>query len=334
MAAALGLEASMVPRVVHAAETKPRPPVIWRHFQECTCCSESLIRSSHPVAADVILDMISLDYHETIMAAAGTAAEAAAKATLEKYRGQYVLCVEGSIPTANEAYCTIGGRSAVEILREEAEGAAAIIAYGNCACWGCVQSAKPNPTGAKGIQDALPGKTVIQVPGCPPIAEVITGVIVHLVTFGAPPALDSKNRPLAWYGKRVHDTCVRRAYFDAGQFAESFDDDGYKQGWCLYKLGCKGPTTYNSCAIVRWNGGTSYPIQAGHPCLGCAANDFWDDGPFYTKLAEVPGNTLVPNPDAVGKVVVAAALAGAAAHAGFTAVRKAVAHKHENHEEG
>ena len=327
MAAALGLEASAVPQIVQAAETKPRPPVIWRHFQECTCCSESLIRSSHPTAADVILDTISLDYHETIMAPSGVAAEAAAKASMEKNRGKYVLCVEGSVPFVDEAYCCVGGRSALQILKEEAEGAAVIIAYGNCACWGCVQSANPNPTGAKGIQAALPGKTVIQVPGCPPIAEVITAVVVHLVAFGVPPALDSKNRPLAYYGKRVHDTCVRRAYFDAGQYAETFDDDGYRQGWCLYKLGCKGPTTYNSCAITRWNGGTSYPIQSGHPCLGCATTGFWDEGPFYTKLAE---GARVPNPDAVGKMVVAGAVGAAVVHAGFTATRKALEKKKES----
>lgn len=327
MAAGLGLEATAAPQIAHALETKPRPPVIWRSFQECTCCSESLIRSSHPLAADIILELISLDYHEVLMAAAGHQAEAAAEKTMQEYWGQYVLCVEGSVPTTNPAYCTVAGHSALDIVRRHAEGAAAVIAYGNCAAWGCVQSAKPNPTGARGISDVLPGKTVIDVPGCPPIAEVIAGVIVHLITFGAPPQLDVHNRPLAYYGKRVHDTCVRRANFDAGQFAESFDDAGYRQGWCLYKLGCKGPTTYNACSLLRWNGGTSYPIQSGHPCIGCADTNFWDQGPFYTKMGQLPGSAIGRNPDRIGAVAVGAAVGAAAAHAGVTAVRRATAKK-------
>ncbi|HYF91274.1 MAG TPA: hydrogenase small subunit [Symbiobacteriaceae bacterium] len=327
MAAALGLEASAIPRVAHALESKPRPPVIWRSFQECTCCSESLIRTAHPLATDLVLELISLDYQETIMAAAGHWAEQAAETTKQKHKGAYILCVEGSVPTVNEAYCTIGGRSAVDILRSDAEGAAAIIAYGNCSSWGCVQSAQPNPTGARGIAELLPGKTVIHVPGCPPIAEVITGVIVHLLTFGRAPELDAQNRPVAFYGKRIHDTCVRRAYFDAGQFADAFGDEGYRQGWCLYKLGCKGPTTYNACALMRWNEGVSYPVQSGHPCLGCSEKHFWDHGGLYTHLAEIPAGAVGRNPDQVGAVVVGGAAAAAVAHAVVTAGRQVTARR-------
>ena len=59
LCAAAGIEASAVGQVVHALETKPRIPVVWVHFQECTCCSESFIRSSHPIVSDIILDKIS-----------------------------------------------------------------------------------------------------------------------------------------------------------------------------------------------------------------------------------------------------------------------------------
>ncbi|MBE3597471.1 MAG: hydrogenase small subunit [Limnochordaceae bacterium] len=324
MAATLGLPAQASAQVAQALQAKPRVPVIWRSFQECTCCSESLIRASHPLVADIILDMISLDYHEVLMAAAGHQAEGAARQTLEKYAGRYVLAVEGSIPTRDEAYCTIGGRSALDILREEAETAMAVIAYGNCASWGCVQSSRPNPTGASGIAKLLPGKTVIQVPGCPPIGEVMAALLVHLITFERPPELDVLGRPKAFYGKRVHDTCVRRAYFDAGLFAESFDDYGYRHGWCLYKLGCRGPSTYNACALVRWNGGVSYPIQSGHPCLGCAERGFWDQAPFYVQTVGAPAGAVGRNPDTVGTVAVGVAAAAAVAHAGATAVRSLV----------
>ncbi len=188
MAAYLGLENASTAQVVQALSTKPRLPVIWLHFQECTCCSESFIRSSHPIVADVLLDQLSLDYSETLMAASGHQAEEAMKNTMTKYKGEYILCVEGSVPTAADGvYCMIGGKTSMQILEEAAEGAKAVIAWGSCASNGCVQAAKPNPTSATPIHKLLKGKPVIKVPGCPPIGEVMAGVIVHVVTFGSLP---------------------------------------------------------------------------------------------------------------------------------------------------
>ena len=159
MAAFIGLETSAIGQVAKAMETKPRLPVIWLHFQECTCCSESFIRSSHPIVADILLDKISLDYSETLMAASGTQAEAALKNTLEKYKGQYILCIEGSVPVgADGVYCMIGGKTSMQILEEVSEHAAAVIAWGSCASNGCVQSAKPNPTKATPIHKLVKGK--------------------------------------------------------------------------------------------------------------------------------------------------------------------------------
>ncbi|HSF88997.1 MAG TPA: hydrogenase small subunit, partial [Saprospiraceae bacterium] len=271
MAAFIGVENSAIGQVAKALETNPRIPIIWLHFQECTCCSESFIRSSHPIVADILLDKVSLDYTETLMAASGIQAEEALKNTMSKYKGEYILCVEGSVPTAAEGvYCMIGGKTSMQILDEAAEGAKAIIAWGSCACNGCVQAAKPNPTSATPIHKLVKGKPVIKVPGCPPIGEVMAGVIVHLLTFGKIPELDRLGRPKAFYSKRVHDTCYRRPYFDAGLFVESFDDQNAKRGYCLYKVGCKGPSTYNACGVTKWNGGTSFPIQSGHPCIGCS----------------------------------------------------------------
>ena len=188
MAAYMGIENSLVGQVAKKLETTPRLPVIWLHFQECTCCSESFIRADHPIVADIILDKISLDYTETLMAAAGHQAEAAKKSTMEKYYGQYVLCVEGSVPLRDDGnYCCIAGRSAKDILEEAAAGAAAIIAWGSCASNGCVQSAYPNPTEATPIHKIVKNKPIVRVPGCPPMWEVMAGVIVHYETFGRLP---------------------------------------------------------------------------------------------------------------------------------------------------
>ncbi len=83
----------------------------------------------------------------------------------------------------------------------------------------------------------------------------------------------------------MHDTCYRRPNYDAGLFVESWDDENARKGYCLYKMGCKGPVTYNACSVVKWNEGTSYPIQSGHGCIGCSEEGFWDNGPFYQHLA-------------------------------------------------
>lgn len=323
MAAYMGLETSGVAQITNALMNKPRLPVIWLHFQECTCCSESFIRSSHPMVADILLDQISLDYTETLMAASGFQAEAAMQDTMKKYKGEYILCVEGSIPTAADgAYCCIGGKSALQILEETAANAKAIIAWGSCATHGCVQAAKPNPTKATPVRKLISGKPIINVPGCPPIGEVMAGVIVHVVTFGTIPELDSLGRPKAFYSKRVHDSCQRRPYYDAGMFVETFDDEAAKKGYCLYKVGCKGPSTYNACGVMKWNNGVSNPIISGHGCIGCSEENYWDNGRLYERASVFPGFGIESNADTVGKVALGATVAGIAAHAIMTNVRK------------
>ncbi len=322
MAAMLGLEASGAAQVARALESKSRIPVLWMHFQECTCCSESFIRSSHPIVADIVLDKISLDYTETLMAAAGHQAEKSLHDTMEQYKGEYLLMVEGSIPTKNAGYCTIGGRSALDILNEVAEGAKAVVAWGNCASAGCVQAADPNPTGAKPVHKVIKGKPIINVQGCPPIAEVMAGVVVHILTFDRIPQLDALGRPKAFYSTRVHDTCYRRPNYDAGLFVESFDDENARKGYCLYKMGCKGPNTYNSCGVIKWNNGVSFPIQSGHPCIGCSEANFWDNGPFYQHLPGFKGFGIEKTADKIGVGLGIVTAAGIAAHAISTNIQK------------
>ena len=323
MGAFMGLEASGVAQVTKALETQKRLPVIWLHFQECTCCSESFIRSSHPMVADMLLDQISLDYSETLMAASGFQAEEAMKHTMEVHKGEYILCVEGSVPTAADGvYCMIGGKTSLQILEEAAENAKAIIAWGSCASNGCVQAAKPNPTSATPIHKLVKGKTVIKVPGCPPIGEVMAGVIVHVVTFDRLPELDNIGRPKAFYSKRVHDTCYRRPFYDAGLYVESFDDQNAKKGYCLYKVGCKGPSTYNACGVMRWNNGTSFPIQSGHGCFGCSEENYWDNGRLYERASAFPGFGIEADADKVGMAALGITAGALAVHAVATNLRK------------
>ncbi len=310
-ASLMALPPAMIPMLARAMEQARRPSVIWLSFQECTGCTESLTRAHTTTIESLIFDAISLDYHHTLQAAAGSAAEAARAAAMAENFGNYLLVVDGSIPLDNPGYSTIAGISNLDMLSECAKGAAAIIAVGTCATYGGIPHAYPNPTGAVSVGDIIKDKPVINVPGCPPIPVVITAVLAHYLTFGALPELDHIGRPKAFYGQSIHDRCYRRPFYDKGQFAETFDDEGAKQGWCLYKLGCKGPTTYNACATTKWNNGTSFPIEAGHPCLGCSEPDFWDGGGFYKALSMPTENISKSAVYAAAGAAVAGVLVGA-----------------------
>jgi hydrogenase small subunit len=261
----------------------PRPCVIYLSFQECTGCLESFTRSFAPTIEQLIFNVISLDYDETLMAAAGTAAEAAMAKAMKDNFGKYVLVVDGSIPTgAGGGYCAIGGRAAADTLREAAAGAAVVVCVGTCSAYGGIPFAHPNPTEARPVSAIIGDRPIINVPGCPPVPEVITGTLLQYATTGQLPDLDEQRRPKVFFGNTIHDRCYRRPFYDQGKFAKTFDDEGARNGWCLFELGCKGPTTYNACATTKWNGGVSFPIESGHGCIGCAEPGFWDKGSLYT----------------------------------------------------
>jgi len=300
MASALALSPEEVAGFAERLGQSRRPSVIWLSFQECTGCTESLTRSHAPRIEELIFDFISLDYHHTLQAASGIAAESAREEAIKLNYGNYLLVVDGSIPLAMDGACsTIAGRTNLDILQECAEGAAAIIAIGTCATFGGLPGANPNPTGAVGVdnlmqQDLIAKRKLVNISGCPPLPTAISSVLAHFLAFDRFPKLDALLRPIAFYGNTVHERCARYHFYQQEKFAESFDDEGARKGWCLYKLGCKGPTTHNACAIYKWNKGTSFPVEAGHGCIGCSEPGFWDNGSFYASLdsivlAEVDG---------------------------------------------
>jgi len=282
--AAMGLPLGMSAQVMAALDRpSARPSVIWLHFQECTGCTESLLRATHPTVEGLILDLISLDYSETLLAAAGHQAEQALHDAVAQNQGRVILVVEGSVPTADHGnFCKVAGRTPQEMLRAVAPQAVAAVAIGSCASWGGVQSAAPNPTGAVGLGEALrlenilksdgSGLPVINLPGCPASPYNLLATLLYYLTLHRLPELDAKGRPRFAYGRLIHENCERRPHFDAGRFAEQFGDAGHRQGWCLYKLGCKGPETYANCPAIQFGdvGANTWPVGIGHPCFGCA----------------------------------------------------------------
>jgi hydrogenase small subunit len=317
VAATCGLPVGFAPRIAEAVEKAAKPTLVWLEFQDCAGNTESLLRATRPSVAQIILDVVSVDYHETIMAAAGHRSEEALQQAMDRADGAFLAVVEGSIPAAEDGiYCTIGGRAAIDIAREVCGRAAATIAVGTCASFGGLPAAAPNPTGALSVEQAVPGlENLIHLPACPVNVENLTALLVYYLTLGRWPELDRLRRPLFAYGKRIHDNCERRSHYDAGQYVEGWGDEAHRAGWCLYKMGCKGPVTSQNCPVVRWNEGTSWPIGCGHPCVGCAEPAFWDRmTPFYRHLDGVPGFRLRTPIDAIGVGLVAGVGAAFAGH--------------------
>ncbi|MBN1532089.1 MAG: hydrogenase small subunit [Spirochaetes bacterium] len=263
-------------------QVSARTPVIWLQGQSCSGCSVSLLNAVDPDIASVITQTISLNYHQTIMGGTGHKAIDVLREAVENARDDFVLVVEGSIPTLAPEYCTVGMVHGHHVpvkqwVEELAERAKAIVAVGTCAAFGGIPAAKvradnSNPTGAKGVSEILPGKTVLNVPGCPPHPAWMVGSLVHFLVYGLP-ELDEYNRPKMFFGQTVHENCERLNDYRRGRFARHWGEDG-----CLYLLGCLGMDS--GCDIPRrkWNGGANSCTGSGSGCIGCTEPTFPDTG--------------------------------------------------------
>ncbi len=276
-AAAAGLSNLWLPRVVQAILENPgNPPVIWLQGQSCTGCSVSLLNTTYPDIAKVLTEIISLEFHPTVMASAGDHAIKILENALESQNGKFILVVEGSIPTeATGAYCTVGEKegkpiTALDWTNKLGGAAKAILNVGTCSAFGGIPAGKPNPTGAKAVKDILPNATMINIPGCPPHPDWIVGTIAHVLLYGLP-ELDDQLRPKVFFDGVIHENCERRSYFEQGQFAKDYSDEG-----CLFELGCKGPIAHCDVSIRGWNNGVNWCCRSGGPCIGCTEPTYPD----------------------------------------------------------
>ena len=321
------LPASFTPLIAQAVEVMNRVPVIWLELQDCAGNSEALLRSDAPSIDELILDVLSLEFHETIMAAAGHQADKQLEEAMEHFKGKYLLLVEGSIPLGMDGYYgTIGasGETFKDHLVRVSKNAAALVAVGTCATFGGVPAAAPNPTGAVGVMDIITDKPVVNISACPANPSNIVGTVLHFVLSGQIPELDHLHRPKFAFGYRIHDNCERRAHFDAGEFVEEWGDEGAKNNFCLYKMGCKGPMTFNNCSIVRYNEGVNWPIGAGHGCIGCSEPQFWDkyaqERPMSDTHIKAPTGGVEKTVDEFGIALLTATGVGIGIHAAISAV--------------
>lgn len=276
-------------------------PVIWIQCATCTGCSVSVLNSESPTVKNVLIDEVipgkhvNLRFQATIMAGAGDMVIEEMDDSARKKKGEYILVVEGAIPTVGNAadYGSIGEDGGKEISmldRVESLGrdALAVVALGTCAAFGGIAGGKPNPSGCIGVEEVFRQRNIstplINIPGCPPHPDWFVGTVARILLLGfpEPEELDEYKRPKSFYGRLIHENCPRRAYFDEGKFAKSFSAPG-----CLNELGCKGPVTHADCPLRLWNGGVNWCIGSGSPCIGCVEPGFPDLlAPFYEKLTE------------------------------------------------
>ncbi|MGB8657566.1 MAG: hydrogenase small subunit [Candidatus Zixiibacteriota bacterium] len=277
--AAMGLSQLWLPKVVQAILENPgNPPVIWFQGQGCTGCAVSTLNTAYPDIASVLTKIISLEFHPTVMAAAGDSAIKVLDDALTNQSGKFILVVEGSVPTqAAGAYCSVGEIAAKPVtaldwVTKLGNASKAVLNVGTCSSFGGIPAGRPNPTGAKPVSEILPGKTMINLPGCPPHPDWIIGTIAHVLLYGLP-ELDEKLRPKVFYKGLIHENCERRYYFENGQFAKDYGEEG-----CLFELGCKGPIAHCDVSTRGWNGGVNWCCRSGGPCIGCTEPTFPDHG--------------------------------------------------------
>ncbi len=305
IAAAAGLSELAAPRVAQAIEASVIGatsgnlyPVIWIEGASCTGCTEAFAQMETPDAGTVVLDMISLNYSETLSAAAGYSMEEAKEQTIAA--GNYILVYEGAVLLGwNGEALRVADKPGTDHLVEAAENATAVVALGSCAVNGGWCAAHPNAANAMGVQQYLKDNgvdvPVVNIPGCPANPEWLMSVLVDVVLMKDPTLLlarlNGMNMPEDIFGQTIHDNCERRGHFENGEFVYQFGTEEEAKGYCLYPMGCRGPQTKANCGITMYNDRRSWCVQAGSPCLGCCEANPMNPGqnwvevntPFYKR---------------------------------------------------
>jgi len=275
-------------------------PAVWLQGAACSGCVVTLLNSFAPGASSLVLRQLtpgthlSLRFLATAMAGQGQQVIDVLQDETVKDAGKYVFVMDGSLPVGSELYATLGEKNGREtpiweLAAELARKAVAVVAMGTCSAFGGIPAGNPNPTECMSIGQLLIREGIkvplVNIPGCPPHPDWFVGTLMAVAMYGLPAVaatLDELHRPSMYYGKLIHETCPRRADFDAARFAKKFGEPG-----CLYELGCKGPVTYADCPTRMWNSGTNWCIGAGSPCHGCVEPDFPDRlSPLYGKIDE------------------------------------------------
>ncbi len=324
IAATLALPMSYAPRIAAAVESAPRVPLIWLRGLACGGDSQAFLQSTNPTVGELLIGALSLDYDEAFMAATGADASGALNTLRARFPEGYIAVVEGAVPTADGgAHATLGGRPMRDVISEVCAGAIGTIAVGSCAFDGGVAAAAGGLTGAVGVGRVINTPHLVALPGCPVNGDNLAATLVHYLTLREFPPTDGLGRPFFAYGGLIHNQCERRAHFEFGEFVQSWGDEASQKGWCLYKMGCKGPQTFANCPTQQYAESSSWNVLAGHGCIGCTMPGFWDGmGGAYQRLpAPLP---FLPDvsADAIGLALTGGVAGLAVVHGAASTVRQ------------
>jgi hydrogenase small subunit len=253
-----------------------RTSVIWLQGQACSGCSISLLNTVNPDIPEFITKYISLNFHQTLSTGTGHKLLEVIRDAVDKKRKDYILIVEGSIPTASNNYCTIGIVNDQHISMEKwvtelGKNAKTVVAVGTCAAFGGIPAARGDVTGAKPLSAILKNREIVNIQGCPAYPDWVVLTLIHILLHGKPD-LDEYSRPKMFFSKTVHETCPRLQDYKKAKFAHVWGDDG-----CLYKLGCLGMDTNCDISKRKWLGVNSC-TASGSGCIGCTESVFPDTG--------------------------------------------------------
>ena len=334
--AAAGIADLTVPRVAHAidealigAAEGELFPVIWMEGGACTGCTETFTQLENPDIGVILLQMIALNYCDTLSAGAGYSLEAAKDATIAN--GDYILIYEGSVQTAQDGMVLyMGGQPGTEHLKAAAPNAKTILAVGSCAVNGGWMAAYPNVTGAMGVQQYLAEQgidtPVVNIPTCPVNNEWVMSCLVDVVVMKDEQLLldrlNEMSEPANIFNQTVHENCQRRGHFEAGEFVYELGSKEEALDYCLYAIGCKGPLTPAYCGVTQYNNHTSWCVNSGGPCIGCAAADPWntannwvtDNTPFYQRQRNIQIGDAFVYPTAIALGVTGVVALGLIVH--------------------
>ncbi|MBE6464128.1 MAG: twin-arginine translocation signal domain-containing protein [Eggerthellaceae bacterium] len=334
IAAAAGLSQLAAPKVAQAVEDSvigaasgKLCPAIWIEGASCTGCTESFAQVDTPDPATVVLEMLSLNYSETLSAAAGYSMEQAKAQTIEKFKGEYILVYEGAVleKWGGQAL-RVANEPGTKHLLEAAQNAKYVVAFGSCAVNGGWMGAEPNSSDALGVSKFLKKNgvvtPVVNIPGCPGNPEHLVAVLVDVLLVGKVPELTADGKPKQIFGQTIHDNCERRGHFENGEFVRQFGSEEEAKGYCLYAMGCRGPQTYANCGVTLWNHGRSWCVQAGSPCIGCCEADPDDPSqnwvqvntPFYERHRDLRIGSIAFQPTTIAGGITVLAAAALAVH--------------------
>ncbi len=263
------------------------PAIAFIHAQNCMGCTTSMLYGNDYDFLDFLSQIGRLEVHPALAFSQGS--NYLGNLDRLAQQGDYLLVVEGSIPSQPREACYLGGSPLYDVLAGYAARARMVISSGSCASSGGIPASGGNQTGALSVAAYLSEQNirvpVLRIPGCPAHPDHIMGSIAYIAATGkAPPLKQDTRQPAEYFGEMLHNRCSRYQHFSQDLFVEDFAKD---KDNCLLKKGCRGPVTDSDCPVRRWNQRTSVCVESNTPCIGCMSPHWPFKNNLYLETTEV-----------------------------------------------